>query len=271
MSELENQVIDDVYQEDTSTDLEEYQNDTAELAPDSEPEHEQNTEESQAEEQSRATEVINKKHRQMREAEERAQRAEEQLSRLQQNASYSQAPNVPDLPDPYEVDEAAYTAALKQRDDAIKMRAQWDANQQQLNYQKQQQQIQQQQQQQRDLAQKAEGYQKRAKDYGIKPEALQQSAQVLVSYGLNDAIANEILVDDKGPLITRHLASNPMELSEVVGMNPIQAALYIERNIKPKLADTAPKRTSAPKPKGQVKGQTYKKGDHPALQGATFE
>jgi len=248
MSELENEFI-----QDETTDSNQFEEvETSELAPDSEPEHEEKPEESQANDSERVQEVINRKHRQMREAQEESERLRQQLQSVQSQPTFNQAPTVPELPDPFDVDEQEYQNAIRQRDEAIQARSRWDA----------------QQQQQQEIAKKAESYKKRAKDYGIKPEALQQSAQVLVNYGLNDAIAQEILTDDKGPLITQHLAGNPLELNEVVSLPPIQAALYIERNIKPKLANVSPKKTNATRPKNRVNSTGHRESSGSFVNGS---
>ena len=264
MSELENEFI-----QDDATDSNQFEEvETSELAPDSEPEHEEKPEESQANDSERVQEVINKKHRQMREAQEENERLRQQLQSVQSQPMFNQAPTVPELPDPFDVDEQEYQNAIKQRDEAIQARSRWDAQQQQQNLIEQQRQLAAQQQQQQEIAKKAESYQKRAKDYGIKPEALQQSAQVLVNYGLNDAIAQEILTDEKGPLITQHLAGNPLELNEVVSLPPIQAALYIERNIKPKLANVSPKKTNATRPKSRVNSTGHRESSGSFVNGS---
>lgn len=256
MSELENQPegyeepvqLDEDYEE--TEELAEDES-PADLAPDSEPEHEQNAEDNQSD---RVQEVINTKHRRMKEAEERAARAEQQLQQMQQQYK-PQAPTVPAEPDPFDED---YDDKIRIREDAIRARALYDAQQQQLDIQNQQRQQALLVQQQQETAKKAQEYQARAKKLGIKPETLVEKANVVGSYfnmnnPAHNELVNEIITDEQGPLITKHLAENISELAELSEMPLVKAVLHIERNIKPKLAKVPPKQTRATRPSSRAK------------------
>ena len=79
--------------------------------------------------------------------------------------------------------------------------------------------------------------------------------------------------DPDGPLITKYLATNPVELQEVVGMSPIQAALHIERSIKPKATQLRPRKSTTPNPPKSVEGASADSdlGRYPHIKGATIE
>jgi hypothetical protein len=255
-------------QEETELESAEDEHHPAELAPDSEPGHEQKAEDNNIN-QEKVNEVIGKKHRMMKEAEERALRAEQQLAAMQQQQSQTAAPVVPDIPDPFDDN---YDSLMREREAKIVERAQWDANQQALQqqqYQLQQQQLVQQQQKQQE---QVTSYAERAKEYGISQQDLQASANNVAGF-ISADLTQHIIAEKEGPLITQYLGANPLELANVAEMPPLQAALYIERSIKPKLAGVKPKQTQAKKPpqRAQTSSPAAADSKHPHLGGARFE
>lgn len=227
------------------------ENHPAELAPDSEPEHEENTEDSHIN-QEKVNEVIGKKHRMMKEAEERATRAEQQLAAMQQQQHQSAAPIVPEMPDPFDDN---YNELMRERESKIVERAQWDANQQALAIQQRQLVQQQQLRQQQQVHEKVLSYAERAQEYGINQQDLQASANNVAAFISGD-LAQHIISEKEGPLITQYLGANPLELAKIAEMDPRQQGAYIERSIKPKLAGVKPRQTQAKKPPSRVRGTT---------------
>lgn len=216
---------------------------TSELATDSDEQHEENA---QKINQDAVNEAINKQHRKYQEEKRQRQELEKRLAEYEkQSGQQSQLEEVPPIPDYYDDD---YDAKLKRRDEIIQRNAQAVAQQQWLQQQKQAQEYQQQQQRQAELTQKVETYAGRAKKLGVDRAELQNAGELIASYGLNEEVTLAILEDDQGPLITKYLASNPMELSSVVGMTPLQAVLYIERNVKSKAAGLKPRTSNTPPP-----------------------
>lgn len=220
----------------------------ADLATDSDAEHEQKTE-SQIN-QDKIQEVINKKHWEAKENERKylaVQKELEQYKAQQQQA----APEIPPIPDPFEDD---YEQKLRQRDEAMRTRISWETEQNYITQQQQRMQEQEQQTKAKDLYEKQMTYTKRAKDLGISGEDLQKAGETIAHYGLNDGLVMEILSDNDGALITKHLAANPMEIEALNGMSPYAAARYIE-TMRPKLAALKPKKTNANTPATRLDGK----------------
>lgn len=281
MSELENQAEEQLQEEyvEESVDYEaeeveepseEYLEEDSELAPDSEPEHEPNAEDDEEQVSGRVQEVINKKHRQMREAQEEVERLNKRLAELEQSQSLNQEPVIPEIPDSYDPD---FDQKMKQRDQAIASYQQWHMQKQELEGRQQQRLQAQQQEQARQQAESVKSYSERARKAGIKPEALQQSASVVGQYlkgenPIHNRIAGEILKDENGPQITQYLASHPLELSDIADMDLASAVLHIERSVKPKLKGLS-KTTKAPRPAKRAGGASPKP-DSELLRGAKF-
>lgn len=216
---------------------------TSDLATDSDEQHEENA---QKINQDAVNEAINKQHRKYQEEKRQRLELEKRLAEFEkQSGQQPQLEEVPPIPDYYDDD---YDAKLKRRDEIIQRNAQAVAQQQWLQQQKQAQDYQQQQQRQAELTQKVEAYAGRAKKLGVDRAELQNAGELIASYGLNEEVTLAILEDEQGPLITKYLASNPLELSSVVGMTPLQAVLHIERHVKSKAAGLKPRTSNTPPP-----------------------
>lgn len=244
----------------------------AELATDSDEESEDEPQESEEEKakkvnQDKVNAAINRKHREMMEAKEEAERYKQQLSQYQSKAE-SNAPTIPEEPDPfsdnYKQDKEAYNAALRKH-------ATWEAEQSMAQSYKQQIEQANSQKQAEDEHEKVKGYAQKAKTFGISPSDLQQYGQSAGQY-LNKEMAMRIVSDDEGPLLTKYLAQNPMEAMQLSQMNDYEAAIHIERNIRPTARSLKTKTSTAPKPPTKVRGSGGKiENESPLLKGATFE
>ena len=248
MSELQN----DEYVEELDSDNVEAEEieESSDLATDSDGEHEEKPDDSEQKQvnQDAVNEAINRQHRKYQEEKRRADELEQRLTQLQPK---EEAPQLLDRPDPFDDD---YDTKLTAYEQSIRQAAQYDYAQKQQLQVSQQQQADKQREMQADLTVKAESYANKAKEYGIKPEELQQAGQLVASYGLSEDVAMFILEDAQGPLITKHLATNHADAEAIIGMNPMQAAMYIERTIKPKTAALKPKKTNAPNPAVKING-----------------
>ena len=175
--------------------------------------------------------------------------AEAELARIKAE-SQPQRPTIPELPDPYDDN---FDQLIVARDKAIQEAAIFDAKQQQSQAQREsveQQRIAQQQQQ---LVTAVKTYSDRAATLNISPDALQVAGQTVAAYGIDNQLASYILSDEQGPLITTYLAQNPSELEKINTLTPMQAAVYLETNIKPK-AGSVKRNNSAPAPADTLNG-----------------
>lgn len=182
-----------------------------------------------------------------REKEELARRLQELESRVPQQ----ERPTVPPVPDPWDDN---FEEKLRQRDEALRKVAAYEVQQNFIQQQRQQAEQQAAMQKQQALAKKVETYSQRAQQLGIAPDELAQAGQRLTG-AISDQLVEHILADDKGPLLTKYLAANPLVVDSLSAMSPMQAAVFLETQVKPKAAQFSAKRVSnAPEPVDVLSG-----------------
>lgn len=242
-------VVEPVYEEEHD-DLSE--NTEADLAPASESDGHEDDLKLPPEVQKKVEKRIGKATFQWREAERKAEQLEAELKALRTAQAAKPVPVVPDYPDAF---DPQFDQKVAQRDEAIRQRAAHDA---QLAYLAQQENIAQQQKfesEQKRYNEVAAEYTKRSVALGVTAQELQYAGQGVASYlGHAPDLVEEILTDEVGPLITTYLAANVGELEKISLMKPIQAARYIESQIKPKLSARKPRISNAPDPVPKLGG-----------------
>ncbi len=215
-------------------------------------------------------EAMGKKTFKLREVERQAEALQRQLEDVQARLPKQERPQVPEAPDPFAISDEEYRRQLSQRDEAVSKAAAYDAQQQYLQQQQYQLAEQARQKQQEALNSKIENYASRATKMGIKSEELQVAGATVSNFGIQEELVNFIIEDDHGPLITKYLSQNLTELDNLRSMSPIQAAIRITNEIKPKAAALKPKVNQAPDPVETPQGAGISpKPKGP--KGATFE
>jgi hypothetical protein len=219
--------------------------------------------------------AINKQHRRFREEERKRQDLEEQLRDTQAKlAKFTQTEQeivIPPIPDPWDEN---YDQLVAQREEAIVKRtqvaAQRQAEEDRLQREAQSAKVQAEETRQKTL----QGYAERAKKAGIKIEDLVVASNVVADARVSQPVAEFLLTDPDGPLITAYLAddANTVELYELAGLNPVSAGMkMIELREKARSLFGKPKK-KAPKPPRVVTGR--KKGsasERPLISNAKFE
>ena len=224
----------------------------ADLAPASEQAEAKQKVEFTPEQQEVLNREIAKKTFKLREEERKRIQIEQELAAIKSKQSeIAPAPVVPDYPDAF---DPQFDQKVALRDEAIRQRAAHDAQQAYLAQQAniaQQQKFESDQQRYKSVA---EEYSKRAIALGVTAQELQYAGQGVASYLSDPELIEEILTDDVGALITVYLASNVGELEKLSLMKPIQAARYIESQIKPKLSARKQRISNTPDPVPKVSG-----------------
>ena len=246
MSELQN----DEYVEELDSENVEVEEieESADLATDSDGEHEEKPEDGEQKQvnQDAVNEAINKQHRKYQEEKRRADEAERRLAEMQPKP---QAPPIVDAPDPFDDDydtkQAAYVESIRQQ-------AVFENNQRLSQQLTQNQQEATQREQQASENKEIQTYVDNAKAMNISIEQLEQAGQALGN--LAKGVQMGIVKDAQGPLITQYLASNFAEAEALTNMSEYQASSYIEQVVKPKVAALKPKTTNAPNPATKVSG-----------------
>ena len=239
--------------------------DASPTASDSEDNHEQKIEFT-PEQQKVVNDIAAKKAYEAREAKRRAEEAEKRIAELEAKLPREQEPVVPELPDPYDDD---YEAKIAQRDEALRLKAQYDAQALIREQEAQRQAQERQRQEQEELYKAVESYTDRAKKLGISESELQAAGNLVSQYGINDQITQHILGDEQGPIITKYLSQNPTAMDTINSLPPIKAAIYIETQLKPEAMKLKPQTTTAPEPVETLAGAGISEKRGP--KGATFE
>tara|TARA_B110000858_G_scaffold39179_1_gene44491 strand:- start:1061 stop:1891 length:831 start_codon:yes stop_codon:yes gene_type:complete len=223
------------------------------------------------EEQQRVfNDAVGKKVFKLREKEREAESLKKQLDELQAKLGERQAPKVPDLPDPFRLSDEEYRQSQHRRDQALRAAAEYDMQQQAVQQQQQALKQQEWQKQHEEATEKVDSYSKRATTLGMTQEELQEAGNTVARFGIDEALVNVILDDEDGPLITKYLSKNPLELDNLRYLNPAQAAVRVATLIKQKAASLKPKVNNAPDPLEHPHGAgTAPKPKGP--KGATFE
>lgn len=201
--------------------------------------------------------------RQAEEERKKREEAEAELAKLKQ----PERPVVPDMPNPYDDD---FESKLQAREEAIVAQAKYDGQQALAQQQEQQRQYQAQQEAAAEQQRRVVAYSGRAEKLGIEPQELQQAGHTVAQMGVADDVVNHILSDEQGPSITVYLAKNPMAIEEMHGMSPMQAAIYIENQVKPKAVGSRPSPTPSPNTVETPQGSGMPEGER-GPKGATFE
>lgn len=210
----------------------------------------------------KATHLRHKADRATAAAEKRAEEAEAKLAAIEANKP---APTISDLPDPYDVSDDEYKAAIARRDDEVRAAAVHANATQTRNNASVLKNNEAAEERNRKLNESSEVYRKRAVELKVTVEQSQTAAGIVGDYGMSIELGKFILDDPKGPLIVQYLSKNLTELSELTQMSPMQAAVRISQTISPKFASTKPVNSNAPAPLNAIKGS----GAAPKKRGAT--
>lgn len=214
--------------------------------------------------------AVGKKVFKLREKEREAEALRKRLDELEAKIPQQGRPAVPEAPDPFALSDVEYRQKLVQRDQAIREAAAWEAQQQALQWQRQQAQFEQQQRQQERQQAEVMAYADRAKKLGVAAAELQEAGTLVAGYGIDPALVEMILADDHGPLLTKYLAKNQLELERLVQMPITMAAVRLATDLKSKAVAMKPKVTKTPDPLNQPRNSGVSpKPRGPS--GATFE
>ena len=269
MSELQN---DEAIIENDNAEIESQDYD-ADLATDSEQEHEEQPEvDEEAKKQAAIQKVINEKTFKAKQAEREAQEYKAKLdayeAKEREQAAKKYA-SIPDMPDYFDDN---FDEKVKARDEALLNKAIFDA---QNNWHLQQQQHSQQQAAQakaEQLQKSMASYSSKALELGIKQEELQAAGNTVAEYNLSDDLVMYILADPEGPLITKYLAANSQDGFELANMSPYSVSKFLD-GIKQKAGALKRKTSNAPKPATNLQGNGVDPslGKYKNLKGTKYE
>ncbi len=272
MSELQNEESTDTLTLNTPETVSENPDEGSDLATDTGENQEQN-QVSEEDKQAKVTAAFNKQYGATKQAERERDAANLEIERLKQS-QIQIPPQIGEFPNEFEFDTTEeFNQAKASFLDNVRDNATHEAQQQAF----QNQQVAAQQVAQQQKAQKVQedliSYTENAKKLGIDNQELQQAGNIVASCGMSEDLTLAILSDSDGPLITKYLAGNPVELDSLSRMNPFQAAMHIEKVLRPKAVVLKPKTSNTPDPATNLQGGGVdpEGGKYTHIKGAKFE
>ena len=216
--------------------------------------------------------AINKQHAKYREEERKRIQAEDEAGKLREKLEKLEAEksvvDIPAIPDPYDDN---YEEQLRIRDEAIMRKATQDAQQQSVIAQ---------QDAQKEVAQKAEqerlntlvsGYDGQIAKLGLNPEEVRVAGDKVVEYGISADLAEFILQQEDGPLITQYLSKNPVALDDLRHMSVIDGAFKVSSDIRKAASTLKPQASQTPDPTETLTGRGAGEKVSPFIAKATFD
>ncbi len=221
--------------------------------------------------QAKVNDIIGQHVAKRREEERRRQELEQKLSDIESQLPKQNDIDVPPLPNPddYYGDEQGFREAIQAREEAIAKRAEVQALTLAQERQAQEIAYRQQLEAQAEAQQKVASYVKSAKEFGISEDQAQKDGAAVAQY-IGGDVQDVIVSDPQGALISSYLAKNVIELDHLSRMTPMQQAVYIATEVKPKISSTR-KTTQAPKPVDIVEGAGAPTQEPAILQGAEWK
>lgn len=211
--------------------------------------------------------AIGNKVKLYRDEQRKNQELQNQLTDLQDKIPVAARPDVPPMPDQYADD---FADKMKVRDTALVAQGDFDRNERiasETNLANQQTHA----RKQSEAIQTAKNtYDTRGDSLGIKSEDIAPAWSALVNNGVNVYVQAHLLDQPTGPQIVDYLAKNPMEMEKLATMSPMNAAIFIDSELKGSAAGAAKKIQLAPAPVETLRGNGAREGSR-GPKGATFE
>lgn len=217
-----------------------------------------------------ARKAINKKHWQAKEAERRAEALQAELDSIKAQSESAVVPDIPPLPDPFELSDEEYQQRMAERDKAMAARLEHDANIRAVELQQQAQQDEVLRQQQAESDRIRSEYAKKATGLGLNADDVMQHTVDVINYGVSDAVAEMFITEADGPLMASYLRNNPHELDSLRSMSIAQQVQHMYSSVRQGAESLKPRTSSAPPPPTEVAGGGQLNKPDPLLEGVTI-
>jgi len=227
-------------------------------------------EQNQETEVDKAQQAINKQHRKFRDEERKRLDVEGQLTaanaKLQEIEANKPKPEIPPMPDSFDED---FDTKMATRDQAIISKAQFDAQQGVFAQQQESAKQAQVDAQAKSINDAVAVYQSKTTELGLKQEEIDAAGNIVAGYVSQD-VAMFLLSDPDGPLMTKHLADNPLELDALRNMTPMQAAITLNSTVREASQKLKPQQTNTPAPAETLQGGVIPESKSSWLQDGTY-
>ena len=204
------------------------------------------------------------------ELEKKLAEREAELEKLQTGGR----PELPEIPDQYDVSEEEYQAAIDKWKEANRQQILFNERQRQSEEAEKNRILEAQRKQQEETQKKIDGFYGRVEELGYQKDDMIKKENILVNY-LTDGqnvrvdLAMHVVGREDAPLIVDYLSQNPKQLEAISQMNDMSAAAYIASEIAPKAQKLKPETTKTPPPL-EVDGGKTKPEQNKWLEGGTF-
>ncbi len=207
-----------------------------------------------------------KQRQQQREFQESDVKKDARIAELESRIPKDMRPVIPPVPDNYADD---FEQQMQARDEVIRQAAAFDARETLASEQQQAAALQTQNDHVASVNQKIATYSQNATNLGIKPEELQKSGDILGEMGVTSELAEQLLSEETGPLMSQYLAANPDVFDQLNSADQWSAGVILN-DVRLKAAEMKPQQTAAPAPANLLNGggsATVERGPP----GATYE
>lgn len=205
-----------------------------------------------ADENQRQVNKVFRKYKDTERAHKATQRElDEAKKRLEALEAKANEVDVPSAPDPFAED---FDERQKEREEAIELRAARNRDKEIAEQEEQRKAERAREEDQKRQNEMVAQFDQNTSKLGLKPLEMKEAADTVLGYGTSEVLEEAILADEDGPLILKHLASNPIELDELNKMSTYQLARHIETTIRPKAQLLKPKTSQAPDPPETLSG-----------------
>ncbi len=218
--------------------------------------------------QAKVDELIGGKVKQTRQAERDNADLRRQLDEAKARIPVEQRPEVAADVDIYSEDD------LRRHETAIRAQARFDARTEYDADAEQNRVLDEQRRQTASFNDSLTRFRDTAANFDIDPAQMSAMDQTIGSYGgLNPAVGQFVINDDKGMLIYQHMAANPGDIAKVNGMDPMTAGVFLNDIKAQQTARNTKKVSDTPAPADRPDGGGVDKnsGQSQFLEGAKFE
>jgi multidrug efflux pump subunit AcrB len=215
--------------------------------------------------------AINKQHAKYREEERKRLEIEKERDELKDKLAAAEADKgeilIPPIPDPFDED---YEEKIAVRDKSIMQKAEQDTQNKSVLEQKNATIQAEEDKDKERLNNLVTSFDSRITPLGLDPADVKNAVNTVVGYGISKEVGEYILQHEDGPLITKYLAENPVELDDLRNMTIIDAAFKIQSDIATAASAMKPQASSAPDPAEILTGRGAGEQKDPLIKGATF-
>ena len=215
---------------------------------------------------------VNVQHKKFRDTERLLNKSTERADGLEKELGVLKEKDnqviVPDAPDPY---SETFADELAVRDEAIKRKAEVDA-QQSIDADRQKQN---EAKARNDLEEadreKVASFDKNMVAAGFDSLDVKKAADSVIELGMSNSLQDFVLEDPDGPALVMYLNENPIELEQMSSMSPYSLHNHINSEIRAKASLLKPQTSNAPDPPITLSGGGVSELKEPLLEGSKFD